>query len=359
MPLIVDTYNVLHQVGILPPEIAGIDTHGLIELIRNSRYRHESTMLFCDGSPDEGAPTGRIGPVTVRYSGPAAIADDMIAAKIRNSSFPKRLTVVSTDRAVQREARRRRCRILSSEEFLTNLVADHESARPKSRRGADRDDAREAGPDREKTYTPPPRATVLPMDLVKEAEALAQEGVADDPLPPPPEKATDSGLPLEVSTSGGPATAQPESESPDTGQGGSSQSSVAAQPLRAVPPPELVLSAELIREAEAIASAGLSEKPPESPGPPGQVSEVLDAAENAESDESDTSRDEPNPPAISTLDEIITADPPEALIPDDLIQEAESLWQGGAASEGPADPGQSSSNPPPENDHLPKDSAGS
>ena len=39
MLIIVDTYNVLHVVGVLPPEIAGVDTAGLIELLARSRYR--------------------------------------------------------------------------------------------------------------------------------------------------------------------------------------------------------------------------------------------------------------------------------------------------------------------------------
>lgn len=49
--LVVDAYNVLHTQGILPPDLAGPDVRGLIELIANSRYRRHRAVLVCDGAP--------------------------------------------------------------------------------------------------------------------------------------------------------------------------------------------------------------------------------------------------------------------------------------------------------------------
>ena len=46
MSLIVDTYNVTHVVGILPPDLAGIDTLGLIRLLANSRFQREQITSF-------------------------------------------------------------------------------------------------------------------------------------------------------------------------------------------------------------------------------------------------------------------------------------------------------------------------
>lgn len=124
MPLIVDTYNVLHVVGVLPPEEAGIDLPGLIRLIQHGRYRDERVELICDGSPREDVPPGKRGGTIVRYSGATRQADDVIAQMIRASSIPKRLTVVSSDQEVIRAARRRRCRVLASDVFLRQLAHD-------------------------------------------------------------------------------------------------------------------------------------------------------------------------------------------------------------------------------------------
>jgi hypothetical protein len=124
MPLIVDTYNVLHVVGVLPPEEAGIDLPGLIRLIQHSRYRDERVELICDGSPREDVPPGKRRATVVRYSGPTRLADDVIMQMIRASTIPKRLTVVSLDHQVIRAARRRRCRVLASDVFLRQLAND-------------------------------------------------------------------------------------------------------------------------------------------------------------------------------------------------------------------------------------------
>jgi len=141
MPLLIDTYNVLHTVGILPPDLAGIDAQGLIELLVESRYRHEKTTLVCDGVPTPPArPGGAAGAgagdrpndrrasqfsiITIRYSGHGRPADDLIGQLVQASSAPRRLIVVSSDHAVQRAAKKRRCPTLTSQEFLQQLVYD-------------------------------------------------------------------------------------------------------------------------------------------------------------------------------------------------------------------------------------------
>ena len=126
MPLIIDTYNLLHVTGILPPEIAGIDVPGLIRLLHQSRYRHERIDLVCDGSPRADVPSGRAGGVHIRYAGPGKEADGLIARMIQQSSSPRRLTVVSSDHAVQRAARVRKCRVLTSQVLLQQLALDAE-----------------------------------------------------------------------------------------------------------------------------------------------------------------------------------------------------------------------------------------
>lgn len=132
MPLVIDTYNVLHTVGILPPELAGLDIDGLSRLVSVSRYRAEKTTLVCDGLPLEAKPNPQP-PITVRFAGRDRTADDLIGQIVRASSAPRRLIVISSDHAVQRTARKRRCRIFTSQEFLQQLADDAVAAGTLSR----------------------------------------------------------------------------------------------------------------------------------------------------------------------------------------------------------------------------------
>jgi hypothetical protein len=138
VPLLIDTYNVLHTTGILPPELAvGDDVLELVRLLQNSRYRDERITLACDGVPPAPAPAPalpkaadprlvqRVGGTTIRYSGHGRPADDLIAQLIQASTAPRLLIVVSSDHQVLKAGRRRKCRLLSSEEFLQQLADDN------------------------------------------------------------------------------------------------------------------------------------------------------------------------------------------------------------------------------------------
>ena len=124
MPLLLDTYNILHVVGILPPELAGLDAPGLAQLLHEqSRWRHEECRLICDGTP-KGPMAQSTGSVRIEFAGPGVTADEVIARHVEASSSPRRITVVSNDREVQREARRRRWKVMDAESFLSQLVQD-------------------------------------------------------------------------------------------------------------------------------------------------------------------------------------------------------------------------------------------
>ncbi|MFW5653144.1 MAG: hypothetical protein ACOC0P_03785 [Planctomycetota bacterium] len=60
----------------------------------------------------------------VTWSGSGVEADTVIERLIRNSSAPRLLTVVSSDRRIIRAAKKRRSRPLTSDQFLMQLVAD-------------------------------------------------------------------------------------------------------------------------------------------------------------------------------------------------------------------------------------------
>jgi hypothetical protein len=150
--LVVDAYNVLHVTGVLPPELAGLEVQELAELVAGSRWGRHQVALVCDGvRPKPPAARGgverRAPPVAdrlpsgigVHYAGPGASADALIARMVEESSHPRRLTIVSNDRAVQRSATRRRASILTADKWLHQLAADHARAPAKGRTKVRRD----------------------------------------------------------------------------------------------------------------------------------------------------------------------------------------------------------------------------
>ena len=127
MRLLIDTCNVLHRTGILPPELAGVDEAGLVDLVQNSRYRNLRIDFMCDGPQiaHDGSSRGSSGGrCRFFFAGRDRSADCLIVEAIGKSSSPRRLLVVSSDRAIQAAARKRRSRIICADDFLSQLTHD-------------------------------------------------------------------------------------------------------------------------------------------------------------------------------------------------------------------------------------------
>ena len=194
MPLLIDTYNVLHTTGILPPEMAGIDVSGLIQLISASRYRRQLVTLVCDGTGPMPASSGLPRTIAIRFSGPNREADDLILDLIEQASDRRRITVVTSDRAVVNAARKRRCTTLSSPAFLKQLLGDAQT-RPKpvddrptgplDAKGIDQWMERFGLNETEPTKRPAadlenPETSSLPGDVIREAEEMLEQDRGDD-----------------------------------------------------------------------------------------------------------------------------------------------------------------------------------
>ncbi len=122
MPLIVDCYNVLYAP--MPASLAGLDEAGLCRALARSVWRGQRVVVVCDGLvKPHGPDVSPVEGVELRYSGRGRSADDVIVELVDADSAPRRLTVVSSDRQVQKAARRRRCRVVSSEDFIRALAA--------------------------------------------------------------------------------------------------------------------------------------------------------------------------------------------------------------------------------------------
>jgi predicted RNA-binding protein with PIN domain len=122
MELLIDTWNVLHQGGVLPADAAGIGTAGLCKMIVNSRWGRERVTLICDGTPSDTHERG------VRYqtifTGPYKSADEEIMERVANSSAPRSILVITSDREIIRSIRKRGTQQISSSTFLQSLVED-------------------------------------------------------------------------------------------------------------------------------------------------------------------------------------------------------------------------------------------
>lgn len=122
MPLIVDTYNVLHSGLPEAPDEPGADILHLARRIESSVFVGQPVFLVCDGVPPPNAtiPSPSFG-CRILFAGPGREADTLIEELIAADTAPAALTVVSSDRRILKAARRRRAAVLTSPAFLIAL----------------------------------------------------------------------------------------------------------------------------------------------------------------------------------------------------------------------------------------------
>ena len=120
MTLILDAFNVLHAWSTGPSGDLWTELSALAALSRRGPWAALPCLVVCDGpSPDRDRRQLDLLPdVAARFSGPTSDADSVIERLIIESHTPSRLVVVSSDRRIERAARRRGCRALGSPEFL-------------------------------------------------------------------------------------------------------------------------------------------------------------------------------------------------------------------------------------------------
>lgn len=131
--LLIDAYNVLHVP--MPPPLAGLDEGGLCTAIARSAFGGQAATVVCDGRPKPlGVTTSPVAGVDLLYSGVSRTADDLIVDLVNRHTAPRRVTVVTNDRAIRTAVRRRRAKLMHSEDFVTKLAATlGQSAPPPSR----------------------------------------------------------------------------------------------------------------------------------------------------------------------------------------------------------------------------------
>ena len=209
MELLVDTWNVLHQTGILPPDLAGLGVGDLTTLLSKGRWARARISLICDGTP-RSAGSSPSKNIEIVYTGGNKSADQEIMDRVAASSSANRIVVVTNDREIVRFIRAKGAQQLGSVEFLEAIIDDHQKPGKKIIRKpsglspekaaawkeefdfnlTDLDDLQDEILDTEVSETestlqeksqpkkipklPPPPEPELPDDLIDEARKLAE-----------------------------------------------------------------------------------------------------------------------------------------------------------------------------------------
>ena len=129
--VIIDGNNLLHAMYAHAP-LPTIGRETLVRLIeRWAGNAHDDVTLVFDGPvPREGlAKQMSSSRITVRFSAPAT-ADDVIIASVQGAKDPGTIRVVSSDKAIQREAKYRRCRCTDVVSFVAELCPSKEKPGP-------------------------------------------------------------------------------------------------------------------------------------------------------------------------------------------------------------------------------------
>jgi len=209
MELLVDTWNVLHQTGILPPDLAGLGVADLTSLLSQGRWARDRITLICDGTP-RSAGSSSSKNIEIVYTGGNKSADQEIMDRVAASSSANRIVVVTNDREIVRFIRAKGAQQLGSVEFLEAIIDDHQKPGKKTIRKpsglspekaaawkeefdfnlSDLDDLQDEILDTEVSETestlqekpqpkkipkpPPPPKPELPDDLINEARKFAE-----------------------------------------------------------------------------------------------------------------------------------------------------------------------------------------
>jgi len=122
MPLIVDCYNVLHHA--MPESLAGLDEAGLCMALSRSPWAGQDITVVCDGGPKPMlARESPVEGVVLIYAGRGRSADAWIHDAINRESAPRRLTVATSDREIQKAAKRRGCKAITAAELIRIITS--------------------------------------------------------------------------------------------------------------------------------------------------------------------------------------------------------------------------------------------
>lgn len=123
MPVLIDGHNLLHSIYKAQEEAEAINDVQLCWIVgRYLKMTGETGEIIFDGvGPRDKSGFDDISNLEVSFAGRGTDTDTVIEEKIRASTAPKRVTVVSSDRRLRRAAQARKATAKKSEDFW-NLV---------------------------------------------------------------------------------------------------------------------------------------------------------------------------------------------------------------------------------------------
>ncbi len=124
MPYLIDGYNLLRAVQKIE-EFAALTDVQMCRAVSDylNAVRDRGHVVFDGVGPPDKAALGGIPSVEVYFSGPSREADDLIEDKIADSTAPKSLVVVSSDRRIRTAAAKRKAIDVPADLFWQTLLA--------------------------------------------------------------------------------------------------------------------------------------------------------------------------------------------------------------------------------------------
>lgn len=137
---IIDGYNLLHAIPKVDESTGLITDLQLCRIVDNylKQTSNSGEIIFDGTGPPDKTGFDNLNRLEISFAGLNTDTDTIIEDKIRVSTAPKRLIIVSSDRRIRKAARARKAISVKSEEFWDNLSKQLSIKRPKKEPGAKR-----------------------------------------------------------------------------------------------------------------------------------------------------------------------------------------------------------------------------
>ncbi|MBN2180305.1 MAG: NYN domain-containing protein [Sedimentisphaerales bacterium] len=137
---LIDGHNLLHALPKLDELIAPVGDVQLCVMIGSylELIGQTGEIIFDGTGPRDKSGFDNIGGIEITFAGLGTDTDTIIEDKIRASTAPKRLVIVSSDRRLRKAARARKAVSVKSDEFWLKINKQLSKKKPKQEPGAKR-----------------------------------------------------------------------------------------------------------------------------------------------------------------------------------------------------------------------------
>lgn len=124
MPIVIDGYNLLRSIEHLYEDSGPISDVKLCHAIdKYLKYTHQKGEIIFDGiGPPDKSTLNTLANIEIIFTGSNTDADTVIETKIKSSTAPTNLTIVSNDRRICDAASARKAISTKSEDFWNDVV---------------------------------------------------------------------------------------------------------------------------------------------------------------------------------------------------------------------------------------------